>query len=399
MSKQTIGVVFGSRSVEHDVSVVTATQVMKALDPAKYEVIPLYITRDGHWYTGDNLKTLRNFNIDDIANLAGTQECVFSSSTNFTGIITPPIAGRFSKSTFRQIDVLFPCVHGSHGEDGTLQGLFEMVDIPYVGAGVLTSAIANDKAMTKTVLKASGVRVIDEFVEISRSEWKTKRESLLAKIDKVTGFPAFVKPTTLGSSIGVAYAASQEEAIRHIDIALNMDSRVLVEKSVEGESIIEVNCAVMGYENIVASTLEKPNTSGVFQDFDTKYLKGQKQGLGMKGQDREVPAPISDDLTERIQESAVKAFQAIRGTGTARMDFIVNADSGLFWLNEINTMPGSLAFYLWEPQGMAASAVCDELIRIAKDVHAQKQATTYNYKTQLISLAASRGSKGSKNKL
>lgn len=392
MSKRTVGVIFGSRSVEHDVSIVTAIQVMKVLNPARYDILPIYITRDGRWYTGNNLNSLRNFDIEDIANLAGTRPTHLSANTDFQGIITPPLSGRLGKSDLQKIDVIFPCIHGSHGEDGTLQGLLELADLPYVGTGVLASAIANDKAMTKTVLKGSGVRVIEDYVEFTRYEWQSNRESLLAKIEKTVGYPAFVKPVTLGSSIGIAYLENAEHAALHIDIALNLDHRVLVERAIHGEKIIEVNCAVMGYNEIRTSTLEKPNTSGAFLDFKTKYVPGE----GMKGQDREVPAPISDDLTANIKEASAKAFKAIRGAGTARLDFIVNPDSGLFWLNEINTLPGSLAFYLWEPEGLSPSQVCDDLINIAYQVHAEKLSTTYDYKSELLKTAAERGSKGAK---
>src|SRR5690606_19007863 len=160
MSKLTVGVIFGSRSVEHDVSIVTAQQVMKALNPAKYTVVPIYITRDGRWYTGENLRDIGNFKVDDIADLAATRETHLSPNTAHPGVITPPIAGLFSKNSFQHLDVAFPVIHGSHGEDGTIQGLFELANIPYVGTGVMASAIANDKGMTKIVLKAQGIPVL-----------------------------------------------------------------------------------------------------------------------------------------------------------------------------------------------------------------------------------------------
>jgi len=391
-TKLTIGVIFGSRSVEHDVSIVTATQVMKALNPAKYNIVPIYISREGRWFTGDNLNQLRNFNVNDISELNGTTETTLSSSVAYQGIITPPLGKRLSKNQLTQLDVLFPVVHGSHGEDGTLQGLFELVNLPYVGTHVLSSAIANDKGMTKLILKAHGLPVIDPSITFSRHTWTEKRDTLLTQIENDITYPVFVKPLTLGSSIGIAKAENADDAAIYIDIALNMDTHVMVEKGIVGDDIIEINCAVMGNDDVQASTLEQPTGYEELQDFEAKYLR--QGGKGMKGQERIIPAPISDSMTEAIQQAAINAFKAIRGHGTARIDVLANPTTGEFWLNEINTMPGSLAFYLWEPQGMSAAQVCDELIRLAKEAHAEKLQTTFDYKSPLIELAATRGTKG-----
>lgn len=395
--KLTVGVIFGSRSVEHDVSVVTAQQVMKALNPAKYTIVPIYITRDGQWYTGSTLKELKNFRIDDIANLAGTKLTLLSPSTAYRGMITPPISGRFGKSDFTALDVVFPVVHGSHGEDGTLQGLFELSNLPYVGTGVKASAIANDKAMTKMVLKANGLPVIDQFLSFTRNRWLAHRNNVLAEIDEQIGFPAFVKPLTLGSSIGIARIDDAEQAALHIDIAANLENHILVEHALLGENMIEINCAVMGQEDdIRTSVLEQPVSYQEFLTYEEKYMR--ESGQGMKAQERIIPAPIDEDLAERIKATAVAAFRAIGGSGTARLDFLVNRDDGQFWVNEINTLPGSLAFYLWEPDGLSPSAVCDALIEIALAIHKDKSRNTYDYESGLLDLAAARGLKGAKGK-
>jgi D-alanine-D-alanine ligase len=285
-------------------------------------------------------------------------------------------------------------IHGSHGEDGTVQGIFEMVDLPYVGTGVMASAIANDKAMTKTILKAHGLPVLEKYLRITRRNWQTNRDSLLDKIEAEVGFPAFVKPLTLGSSIGIARPTNRDEAAMHIDIALNMDRVVMIEEAAPGEGVFEINCALLGNDEVRASTLEKPISYEEYLDFGKKYLN--QGGKGMKGQDRIIPAPISDAMTEKVKAAAVAAFKAIGGMGTARIDVLANADEQ-FWINEINTMPGSLAFYLWEPEGMSATDVCTELINLALERHAEKMQTTFNYKTDLIKLAASRGTKGGKS--
>jgi D-alanine-D-alanine ligase len=217
----------------------------------------------------------------------------------------------------------------------------------------------------------------------------------LEKIAAEVGYPAFVKPLTLGSSIGIAKITDPDKAGLSIDIALNLDRQVMVEGAAPGDAVVEINCAVLGYGDLVrASTLEQPVSYETFLTYQEKYMRDGSQG--MKSQERIIPAPLSDDLTARIKQTAIDAFRAIRGGGTARIDFLMNQDTGEFWVNEINTMPGSLAFYLWEPEGLSPTAVCDELIRLAFEVHAEKQATTYNYKSGLIALAAQRGSKGVK---
>ncbi|NJL93449.1 MAG: hypothetical protein HC915_06820 [Anaerolineae bacterium] len=260
---------------------------------------------------------------------------------------------------------------------------------------MLASAIANDKAMTKTVLAAHGLPVIAEYITVTRSAWSTRQAELLAQITEQVGYPAFVKPATLGSSIGVARVDDAEQATLHLNIALNLDSRVLVERAADRTSTIEINCAVLGQgEQVRASVLEQPTGYQDVLGFEEKYLRVPSKG--MASQERIIPAPLEPDLAQRIQAVAVQAFQAIQGHGTARLDFLVQPANNLFWVNEINTLPGSLGFYLWEASGMTPAALCDELIRLARAAHAEKTRNIYNYRTELVRLAASRGSKGSK---
>lgn len=390
-TKLTVGVIFGSRSVEHDVSIVTAQQVMRALNPDRYSVVPVYITREGGWLVGDPLRDINSFEGDRVAEMLGIKEAVLSCSTDFKGLIIPPISGLVGRNTLRKLDVLFPVVHGSHGEDGTLQGLFELVDLPYVGCGVLASAIAIDKAMTKTVLSAHGIAVLPWEV-VRRTEWVRAREAVLDRLEGRFAYPVFVKPATLGSSIGIARVTDREALGNYIDVAANFDQRVLVEPALEGA--IEVNCAVLGNDDDVRpSVCEQPITWEEFLTYEEKYMR---EGGGMKGAERKIPAPISEELTRHIQQTAVAAFKAISGRGTARVDFLVREKDGQVVVNEINTMPGSLAFYLWEAEGLSPRNLVDELIRLAFEAHAQKRQTRYNYKTGLVAHAAAKGLKGVK---
>ncbi len=381
--KTTVAVIFGGRSVEHDVSIVTGHQIMRAFDATRYEVVPVYITRDGRWFTGEPLRNLDNFT-NEIASLRGVQSAVLSPSTQHHGLIVNPVAGLFQKSEVKRIDVLFPAVHGSHGEDGTLQGLFELADVPYVGCGVLGSSLGNDKALTKQVLRQNGVPVVEDVV-FTRAEWQEDPEAILNKINANFPYPVFVKPVTLGSSIGVSRVEDSAMLRATIEVATTFDRRVMVEPAVVGCQ--EINCAVMGDDmGMKASVLEQPKSWAEFLSFDDKYMHG---GEGMKSAERIIPAPLSAELTARIQAMAVQVFKALQGRGTARLDFLVRGED--VFLNEINTMPGSLAFYLWSEMGMSNREVVDRLVKLAQDAHAEKRRTSFDYQSNLIKMTAQRG--------
>lgn len=388
--KTTVAVLFGGRSVEHDVSVVTAHQIMAAFDPRRYEVVPVYITRDGRWYTGEPLRSLKIFTHEDILpEQKGVSAVVLSPSTQHGGLIVNPTGGLFSRPNIQRIDVVFPAIHGSHGEDGTLQGLLEMADLPYVGCGVLASAVCNDKAMTKAVLRQAGIPVVDDVV-FSRAEWNDDSEAILERVTGALAFPVFVKPVTLGSSIAVARVADRGLLRASVDVAASFDRRVMVEAAVT--DAVEINCAVIGDERgVTASVLEQPRSLEEFLTYEDKYMRG---GGGMKGAERIIPAPLGAEQTARIQDLAKRAFLAVQGRGIARLDFLVRGDE--VFLNEINTMPGSLALYLWNESNMTAGQVVDRLVKVAQDAHTDKRRTTFDYKTNLIKLTAGRGLKGLK---
>ncbi|MDQ7027722.1 MAG: D-alanine--D-alanine ligase family protein [Anaerolineae bacterium] len=389
--KTIVGVIFGGRSVEHDVSIVTGHQIMNAFDTTKYEVVPIYVTHDGKWFTGAPLCDIENFKDGEITSYDGVKSAILSPDVRHHGLIVNPLAGRFSKSEIRRLDVLFPAVHGTHGEDGTLQGLFELADIPYVGYATLGSALTNDKILTKQVLKQNDIPVLDSIF-FTRSEWLNKPESILQRLKDGFGYPMFVKPATLGSSIGITRVDDESLLRPAIDIAANFDRRILVEPAVTDG--IEINCAVMGYgDDIQTSVLEQPLSWSDFLAFEDKYLRGNE---GMKSADRIIPAPLSDDLTRRIKDLSIQAFKAVDGRGIVRIDYLVKPDSNEVYLNELNTMPGSLSFYLWRETNLSDSAVVDKLVTLARDAYADKRRNMYDYKTNLVALAAGRGLKGAK---
>ena len=391
--RTTVAVIFGGRSVEHDVSIVTGHQIMDALQTERYNIVPVYIARDGRWFTGEALTQLANFEDENILRHAGLQQCLLSPDTRHHGLIVNPLAGRFSKSEVVRLDLCFPALHGSHGEDGSLQGLFELADIPYVGCATLASALTNDKVMTKMLLRQAGIPVLDDFA-FSRDHWLDQPDQILAAVLSAFDFPLFIKPATLGSSIGIGRADSEALLRSSIDIAANFDRRILVEPAITDG--IEINCSVIGFgEDYNASTLEQPLSWDDFLSYEDKYLRG---GEGMKSAERLIPAPISAELTQAIQETSIRAFKAVDGRGIARIDYLVRPDNNVFYLNEINTMPGSLAFYLWRENGYTASDLVEKLLQLALDANVEKRRNIYDYQTNLVSVASQRGLKGGKSK-
>lgn len=389
--KQTVAVIFGGRSVEHDVSIITGHQIMQAFDPELYEVVPVYINRDGKWYTGAPLADLQNFN-NEVISYKGVVSAILSPSIQHHGLILNPVVGRLQKNEVKRIDVLFPAIHGSHGEDGTLQGLFELADIPYVGCGVLASAVANNKSFTKAMLAQAGIQVTAGFT-LLRDNWLNNREAVVERVETEYSYPVFVKPATLGSSIGVARANDRESLTMAIDIAGSFDRQILIEQAVVNAS--EINCAVMGYgDDFHASVLEQPISWEDFLTYEEKYMRGDG---GMKGSERIIPADLPEALTERIRNMAIQAFRAIDGCGIARLDFLYDKATDTVYLNEINTMPGSLAFYLWQATGISSSELVAKLVQYAQNAYADKRRNTYNYQTSLVSMTASRGLKGVKS--
>lgn len=404
MAKTRLAVVFGSRSVEHEVSIITAQQIMENADPARYDLVPIYITKQGVWLTGAALFDPTMAIFRDLGRFAAPGRL-----PGVTVSALAPVAGQRTlvrldgggRGLFRwgerapEIDVVFPAVHGTHGEDGTLQGLLELADVPYVGAGVAAAAVGMDKILMKAVFQAAGLPVV-EARWYPRSHYQRDPERVLAEVEATIGYPAVVKPAVLGSSIGVARVTSRDDLRFALEVACSYGRRLLVERAVEPR--IEVNCAVLGNDDPIASVCEQPVPAADVLSFADKYLRGTKgagdaphavsgaaKGAGgMASAQRIVPAPISPELTARIQALAIAAFRAIDCAGLARVDFLVTPDEREVYVNEINTLPGSLSFYLWEPTGLSFPALIDRLVELALERHADKARTTYSYATDLL---------------
>jgi D-alanine-D-alanine ligase len=381
VSKLQVGVLYGSRSVEHEVSVITGMQVMSGLASDRYDVVPLYLTKEGEWLTGDALRNLNTYQ-GPAANRRGLPRASLLPVPN-GGILQFAERARFRPfggSAKIAIDVAFPCFHGTFGEDGTIQGLLELADIPYVGSGVLASAVGMDKIAMKAVFRAAGLPILDCQV-VRRDEWKASPAAVVARLEKTVGYPAFVKPANLGSSVGISKAIDAATLRSALEVAASYDRRILVEPSLEGA--VDINCSVLGFEDdIQASVCEQPISWESFLSYEDKYIRGGKS-QGMKGQSRRIPAPIGEGATREIQNLAKQAFVAIDAAGVARIDFLLTRDDKVY-INEINTLPGSLAFYLWEATDLAFPKLLDRLIDIALARHHARKQITYSFDSVLL---------------
>jgi len=364
--KLKIGVIFGGRSAEHEVSLVSAASVIKNLDKSKYEVIPIGITKEGRWLSsGETLRLLKEGN-------KGNQEVekIIIPDPNQKSLVK--IGQHFATHQQKtKIDVIFPVLHGPYGEDGTIQGLFELANIPYVGAGVLGSSVGMDKVIQKQILRQKGLPVVD-WVCFLKKDWLSNKQGIIKEIKNKIGFPLFVKPANMGSSIGITKVHHQKELAPAINLALNYDRKVLVEKAIEPNRDIEVS--VLGNDNPKASVPGEIVSSNEFYDYDAKYVDGKSKAV--------IPAPLSKQLTQKIRQLAVEAFKALDCAGMARVDFLLKGNK--VWINELNTIPGftSISMYpkLWEVTGIPYPKLLDKLINLAIERHQEKNQLNTSYK-------------------
>lgn len=375
--------IFGGRSVEHDVSIVTAHQVMAVL-AGRHEVVPIYITRDGTWLSSQGLNDLevhRTGRAEEVGEAAHIPPV-----SGFGGLWT---AGTRLKGPRKiALDVVVPAVHGTFGEDGTLQGLLELADLPYVGSGVLGSALGMDKVAMKAAFRGAALPTVPDV--LAEPGDLADIGTLVQRVEDEIGYPAFVKPTHLGSSVGIGKAKDRAGLEEAIDVASRYDRRLLIERSMEG--CIEVNCSVLGGADTPArvSVCEQPVAWEEFLSFSDKYMRGGSKGEastkqeGMASLDRRIPAPISAELTEKVQANALSAFEAVGAAGVARIDSFVDESSGETWVMEINTVPGSFSFYLWEESGTGFDELMETLLDIAVKTHQQRSELMFTFESGML---------------
>lgn len=401
-TKINVGVIFGGRSVENEISVLTAIQAMEAIDTAKYDITPIYITKQGHWYTGEELRQSQNYK--DMERLLEKCEQVYLRpiyGDNHLYRVRKPLFGSDIVAT---IDVILPALHGTNCEDGSFQGTIEMTGIPYAGCNVLASANGMDKITMKMILAQSGIPVID-YVWFSDKEWFDREAATIERVEQQLGYPVIVKPADSGSSVGIKAVHNREELKEAVENAISYSKRIIVEHLVE--QLKEINCSVLGnYYECEASVCEAPIRSGEILSYEDKYLgggaKGAKGGVkesrGMHSTVREIPARLPEQQTEFIRTKAVETFKALACDGVARIDFMIDEKDQQIYVNEINTIPGSLSFYLWEATGVGFDELVERLINIAFERKRDSSFKTTSYKENIFnySLGGAKGAKGAK---
>ncbi len=363
--KLRIGLVFGGRSGEHEVSLASATSVMANLDSDKYEVVPIGITKQGSWLLGTEPARLLETEQSVGAGRA-SEETTAVTLTGDPGLrrLIPLQSGEQLEDN-GALDVILPVLHGTYGEDGALQGLLEMANVPYVGCGVLGSALGMDKEKMKMIFSSVGLPIVDYLV-YRRNEWERSPETIMDAIEQSLGYPCFVKPVNLGSSVGVNKAHDQGELEHAIDVAAEYDRKIIIER---GINCRELECAVLGNDEPLASVVGEVVASNEFYDYNAKYIDNKSRVI--------IPAAIPQLAAEEVRRQAIKAFLALDLSGLARVDFFLEKERGQIYINEVNTLPGftQISMYpqLWEASGLPYSQMLDRLIELAIERHADKQ--------------------------
>ena len=399
-----VGVIFGGESVEHEVSIISAIQAMNKIDEEKYEVIPIYITKDREWYTGEMLKDIDVY--QDLNLIKNYSDNVVLYYKNGSYVLQKK-KGLF-KRVVKEIDIAFPVVHGTNVEDGVLQGYLQTIGIPFVGPNVYAAVAGQDKAIMKDIWKEIGLPMTD-YVWFYDVDYRENKEEVLKKIKKIK-YPVIVKPATTGSSVGINVCDNDESLVDSIEDAIQYDSKIIVEEVVK--NLKEVNIAVMGnYENQKVSEIEEVLSANKFLTFTDKYIsggkgKGFKKGpikastsKGMASANRKIPADISKKTKEEIEDIAKKAFKALGSSGNSRIDFLLDEKENKVYINEINSIPGSLAFYLWDAKDINFTQVLDDMINIGIKDYKRRVSKVHSFESNILQgFSANNGVKGMKGK-
>ncbi len=388
-----VGVFFGGKSVEHEVSVISGIQALKSFNQDKYEPIPIYITKENEMYTGEAVGDISNYkNIPEL--LKKSTRIFFICEQGKVNLVQYP-QKKFGNSVVDYIDVAFPVVHGANVEDGSLQGFLRHYNIPLVGCDVMASAVTMDKYVMKTVLKDNDIPVLD-CVTLHSKEYQQDEEAAYRKIENKVAYPVIIKPVNLGSSVGIKIAKDREGLKEALEYAYEFGQKVLVERAIM--NLREINCAVLGdYETAQASECEEPVSSDEILSYEDKYVAGDKNGSqGMRTAKRELPANLTPELREQIRSIAVKTFQVLDCNGVSRIDFMIDKDTNQVYVNEINPIPGSLAFYLWEALGKPYAELLDDMVKLALKREREEKNLLTSFQSNILQNANLSGAKGVK---
>lgn len=384
-------VAFGGASPEHEVSVLTAMQAISALENTPYQIIPLYIAKNGMWFTGDYLLDLKHY--EDLGKITNNATpCHITHNELGQAVLEKKKSGIFSKNVQTVIYAVLTAFHGSAGENGSFQGVCETYNIPYTGSGVMGSSVGMDKVTAKALCRSAGISVVDG-INFFENRWVDDQAGILDKIEKLS-YPVIIKPVHLGSSIGVKVVKDRDALIEAVETAFRYDDHILVEKAIS--PLTEINCSIMGTpQTAKPSVCERPMGSEELLSFKDKYMRDDAS-KGMASADRVIPADISESLTSSIQETSAEVFKLFNCSGLARLDFLVESGTETYFFNEINTIPGSFSFYLWKESGISFDKLLLELIDIAILTHQKKNGRILTYETNLLSQKAVKGIKGLK---
>lgn len=386
--KTKVGVFFGGRSTEHEISVISANQAINAFNPEKYEIIPIYLSKDGRWYTGKDLLTLSNYkNIPALL-----EKC--------TEVYMRPVFGDFNlynvrkgffgKEVYDTLDIALPVLHGTNVEDGKFEGVLETIGIPYAGCDTLASANGMDKITMKMILRSEGIPVVD-YVWFTDRRWTSERDEVIDNIEKTLGYPVIVKPADLGSSIGIGAAHNRDELIDRVNDACRFSQRIIVEHMVT--ALREINCSVLGdADEFRTSVLEEPVKADEILSYGDKYMAG-----GMHAAQKKIPADLPDDVATECKKLAGETFRVLGCHGVSRVDLIMDDATGKVYVNEINTIPGSLSYYLWEAAGLPFEELMDNLVRLALKRQRERQGKTLSFAQNIFNMGGGvKGAKGVK---
>lgn len=394
--KTNVGVFFGGRSVEHEISVISALQAINAFDSNKYNVIPIYITKQGRWYTGPELLEIRNYK--DVDRLTSRLTEVFMRPEYGDYNLYKAQGSRFGKTNpiVGQLHVALPVLHGTNGEDGIFEGLLETIGIPFAGCNTLASANGMDKIVMKMILRSEGIPVVD-YVWFTDGQWATDRQSIIDRVEGSLSYPVIVKPANLGSSVGIGKAADRDELIEKIDNATRFSERIIVEHMIE--QLKEINCSVLGdADDHQSSVCEEPIKTGDFLSYEDKYMGGTKGTQGMQASEKRIPALLPDQVSQRIRHIAGETFRVLSCHGVSRVDVMIDEKDGEVYVNEINTIPGSLSFYLWEASGITFPSLMDRLVQLALKRKRAIERKTFTYDSNIFALTSGvKGAKGTKS--
>lgn len=380
--KTNIGVFFGGRSTEHEISVISASQAMSAINRDRYDVTPIYITKQGRWYTGDALFDVAGYR--DIPALLKQCTEVYMVPEYGDYNLYRKNKGLFDKAVITTLDIVFPVLHGSNGEDGVFEGVIESIGIPFAGCNVLASANGMDKITMKMILQACDIPVVD-YVWFTDKEWFAKRDEIIEKIESKIGYPVIVNPANLGSSVGIGRAVDRNQLIERIDDAEKYSSRLIVEHMVM--NLKEINCSVLGdCDEYETSVCEEPIKSGEILSYEDKYMGGTKGAKGMQASQKRIPADLPQEMSDRIRFLAGETFRVLSCHGVSRVDVIVDADTNDIFVNEINTIPGSLSFYLWEATGLPFEKLMDRLAQLALKRNRERGMKTVSYDHNIFAM-------------